>query len=237
MAGTRPGEASDEDTSSLGSDAVMFRAPLLPCPAASPAGQRNRRTNMATHKVGGEVDALCTRCKLTLAHTILAMVGTKIARVRCNTCGGDHAYRAAPGATDRPSSSTTRTPRASSSSSSASAKAEKVIISFEEQLAGKDVANAPRYSPKDTYKVDQVIQHPTFGTGYVSAVRGDKVDITFRTDTKTLVHGRGGGPVEKPVFNPPNRQVTGPADKPLPVSDSAEPAPADGAEPPPASGD
>ena len=53
-----------------------------------------------THKVGGEVDAFCTRCRLTLAHTILAMVGTKLARVRCNTCNGDHAYRSAPGTTD-----------------------------------------------------------------------------------------------------------------------------------------
>ncbi|MFY0576846.1 hypothetical protein ACN28S_23190 [Cystobacter fuscus] len=61
---------------------------------------------MATQlKVGGEVDAFCTRCRLTLAHTILAMVGTKIARVRCNTCNGDHAFRSAPGTTDRPSTS------------------------------------------------------------------------------------------------------------------------------------
>ncbi|NMO22225.1 hypothetical protein HPC49_37425 [Pyxidicoccus fallax] len=182
---------------------------------------------MATHKVGGEVDALCTRCKLTLAHTILAMVGTKIARVRCNTCGGDHAYRAAPGVTDRPSSSsTTRAARASSGSSSASAKAEKIIISFEEQLASKDVANARQYSPKETFQMDEVIKHPTFGTGFVTAVRGDKVDITFRTDTKTLVHGRGGAPAEKPAFSPPTAKATGPADKPLP----AESAPGSGAD-------
>ncbi|MBZ4422087.1 hypothetical protein [Myxococcus sp. RHSTA-1-4] len=182
---------------------------------------------MATHKVGGEVDALCTRCKLTLAHTILAMVGTKIARVRCNTCGGDHAYRAAPGVTDRPSSSsTTRTARTSSSGSSATPKAEKVIISFDEQLAGKDVASARQYSPKETFQVDEVIRHPTFGTGFVTAVRGDKVDITFRTDTKTLVHGRGGPPAEKPAFSPPTARATGPADKPLP----AEPAPGSGAD-------
>lgn len=169
---------------------------------------------MATQKVGGEVDALCTRCKLTLAHTILAMVGTKIARVRCNTCGGDHAYRGAPGATDRPTSSsgtTTRAPRATSSTP----RAEKVVISFEEQLAGKDIANAPKYSPKDTYKVDQVLQHPTFGLGLVTAVRGDKVDIAFKADTKTLVHGRGGAPAEKPAFSPPAAKQSGPADKPL----------------------
>jgi hypothetical protein len=166
---------------------------------------------MATHKVGGEVDALCTRCKMTLAHTILAMVGPRIARVRCNTCGGDHAYRAAPGATDRPTPS-----RASRASGTKAEKAEKVVISFEEQLAGKDVANAPKYSPKDTYKVDQVIQHPTFGLGLVTVVRGDKVDVAFKAETKTLVHGRGGAPAERPAFQPPTtNRASGPADKPV----------------------
>ena len=173
---------------------------------------------MATqHKVGGEVDAFCTRCRLTLAHTILAMVGTKIARVRCNTCNGDHAFRSAPGITDKPSPSArasggtsgTKAPRASRPTAE-----EKIIISFEEQLAGKDIANAPRYSPKDTYKPEQVIQHPTFGLGLVTAVRGDKVDITFKSETKTLVHGRGGAPAEKPAFSPPSAKATGPADKP-----------------------
>jgi hypothetical protein len=177
---------------------------------------------MATHKVGGEVDAFCTRCKLTLAHTILAMVGTKIARVRCNTCGGDHAYRSAPGTTDRPSSSSSS--RSSTARAPRAEKPEKVVISFEEQLAGKDIANAPKYSPKDTYQLDHVIQHPTFGLGLVTAVRGDKVDIAFKSETKTLVHGRGGAPAEKPAFSPPAARLAGPADKPLAPSatESAE---------------
>ncbi|NOJ95369.1 hypothetical protein D7W82_21010 [Corallococcus sp. CA049B] len=168
---------------------------------------------MATQKVGGEVDAQCTRCKMNLAHTILAMVGPKIVRVRCNTCGGDHAFRGAAGVTDRPTkAATTRAPRAASSGGTT--RAEKVVISFDEQLAGKDLASAPKYSPKDTYKVDQVLHHPTFGVGLVTAVRGDKVDLTFRTDTKTLVHGRGGAPADRPVFSPPMNKHTGPADKP-----------------------
>ena len=177
---------------------------------------------MATnHKVGGEVDAFCTRCRLSLAHTILAMVGTKLARVRCNTCGGDHAYRSAPGTTDKPS-----TPRASKASRPTAE--EKIIISFEEQLAGKDIANAPRYSPKDTYKVEQVVQHPTFGLGLVTAVRGDKVDITFKSETKTLVHGRGGGaPTERPAFSPPSSKATGPADKPVPQQAEVPASPTD----------
>lgn len=180
---------------------------------------------MATHKVGGEVDAFCTRCKLSLAHTILAMVGTKIARVRCNTCMGEHAYRSAPGLTDRPSASSSRSTSSSRATGASRAeKPEKVVISFEEQLAGKDIANAPKYSPKDTYQVDQVIQHPTFGLGLVTAVRGDKADIAFKSETKTLVHGRSGSPSERPAFQPPNARATAPADKPVaPSTTEADP--------------
>jgi hypothetical protein len=181
---------------------------------------------MATHKVGGEVDAFCTRCKLPtpLAHTILAMVGTKIARVRCNTCGGDHAYRSGPGLTDRPSASS-RAATARAAGAPKAPKPEKAVITFEEQLAGKDIANAPKYSPKDAYQLDQVIQHPTFGLGLVTAVRGDKVDIAFKSETKTLVHGRGGAPAERPAFHPPNARSAGPADKPLaPAATEPDPA-------------
>lgn len=180
---------------------------------------------MVTHKVGGEVDALCTRCKLTLAHTILAMVGSKIARVRCNTCGGDHGYRGAPGTTDRVTATRSRTPRATPSRSVE--RDEKIVISFEEQLAGKDIANAPKYSARDTYSLDQVIHHPTFGLGFVTAVRGDKVDVTFKSETKTLVHGRGGAPAERPTFQRPTARAVGPADKPMAPPPETSAAPAD----------
>ncbi len=144
---------------------------------------------MAAHKVGGEVDAFCTRCKMTLAHTILAMVGSKVARVRCNTCGGDHAYRSEPGARTRAPSSP-RVPRA-----------ERVVRGFEEQLAGKDVAKARPYSPKDTYAVDELISHPTFGLGLVTVARGEKVDVVFKAEQKTLVHGRVEG-AARPAYHP-----------------------------------
>jgi hypothetical protein len=159
---------------------------------------------MATNKVGGEIDAFCTRCKLTLAHTILAMVGTKPARVRCNTCGGDHAYRSAPGA-KTPAKPRSSTPRASA--------AAKVVIGWDERLAGKDVAAAKKYSPRETFVPEELVNHPTFGIGIVTAVRHDKVDVAFKADLKTLIHGRGETPFAKPVFEAPKGRVNGPADK------------------------
>jgi hypothetical protein len=157
---------------------------------------------MAMQKVGGEVDAFCTSCKLQLAHTILAMVGTKIARVRCNTCGGDHAFRSTLARTRAPSQ-----PRASH---------ERVIISFEQQLAGKDVSKATKYSPKVAYGVDQLIDHPTFGLGIVAAVREDKVDVVFKAAEKTLVHGRAEAAAARPASHPPIPPPDEPTDRPHP---------------------
>ncbi len=139
-------------------------------------------------RVGGEVDSFCTRCNMNLAATILAMVGTKIVRVRCNTCGSDRTFRGvqplekkAPSLarSKAPSTASPRTPRAVT-----------VVLGFDEQLKGKDISRAKKYSPKDSYKVDDVINHPSFGLGFVTAVRSDKVDIAFKSFEKTLVHGK-----------------------------------------------
>ncbi len=147
---------------------------------------------MATHRVGGEVDASCTRCRMELAHTILAMVGPKIARVRCNTCGSDHVYRG----TQSGSRAAAARPRATP--------AERTLVGWDAQLAALDVSKAEDYRPDRTYAVDQVVRHPTFGLGIVRAVRQDKMDVAFKAAERTLVQGRGSG-TARPTFTPPHR--------------------------------
>jgi hypothetical protein len=133
-------------------------------------------------KVGGEVDALCSKCELTLAHTVIAMVGAKPAKVRCNTCQGEHKYRLPAGAAAPPGSvvkkKASRPPRE-----------KKVLVTFEEMLAARKRPPVP-YSLKRRFVVDDVLDHPTFGRGFVSAVRIDKIDVLFSAEPRVLVHGR-----------------------------------------------
>ena len=126
-------------------------------------------------RVGGEVDAFCTRCGLLLGHTVIAMVGARPVKVQCNTCHVVHAYRDGAGqGASRPARDRPRTP------------------GFDELLAARDVAGARRYSPRETYGLGQVLDHPEFGRGFVSTVRdAGKLEVTFRAGAKTLVHGRG----------------------------------------------
>lgn len=129
-------------------------------------------------RVGGDIDANCSRCKLTLGHTILAMVDDRPKRVRCNTCQGEHNYRS-------PAAASSSKPRKEPGT-----REKPQVTSWEAILAGKDLSRARKYSAKEKFAVDEAISHPVFGIGIVQEDRGDKITVAFKADTKTLVHGK-----------------------------------------------
>jgi hypothetical protein len=138
-------------------------------------------------RTGGEIDAFCTKCDLNLAHTIIAMVGPKVEKVQCNTCHSTHKYR---GQQPLVKAQSFAAPKKSSAPKAASTGSRRTVITWDEQLKGKDLSRAKKYSIRETFAVDEVVDHPTFGLGIVTAVRGDKVDIAFKQEDKTLVHGK-----------------------------------------------
>ena len=129
-------------------------------------------------RVGGDIDAFCTRCKMLLGHTVLAMVGERPARVRCNTCQGEHVYRPAAAAP------------AARASARAGEREKPVVTTWAALLQGKDLARARKYSTQNRFEKDEVIHHPQFGIGIVQEVRGDKIGVAFKADVKTLVQGK-----------------------------------------------
>ena len=138
-------------------------------------------------KVGGEVDSYCTRCELVLAHTVHALLGGRPVKVECNTCHSVHRFRDPPGtAAARAAGSRAAGPR-----SDRPARERPVVVAFDELLAAHDTSAAQPYSPKKRFARGDVVDHPVFGRGFVSALKdGDKVEITFRGDVKVLIHGR-----------------------------------------------
>lgn len=142
-------------------------------------------------RTGGEIDAFCGKCELNLAHTIIAMVGPKVVKVKCNTCGSDHQYR---GVQPLVKATSFAAPKKPSSGAAKTPKAAVVTVSWDDQFKGKDLTKAKKYSPRETFVVDEVVDHPTFGLGLVRAVRGDKIEVGFKQEDKVLVHGKGPAP-------------------------------------------
>ncbi|MFT3708835.1 MAG: hypothetical protein QM817_14390 [Archangium sp.] len=141
-------------------------------------------------RTGGEIDAFCGKCEMNLAHTIIAMVGPKVVKVKCNTCGSDHNYRGVQPLVKATSFAAPKKPSAAASGVKKTPKAAVVTISWDEQFKGKDLTKAKKYSPRETFAVDDVVDHPTFGLGLVREVRGDKIEVGFKQEDKVLVHGK-----------------------------------------------
>jgi len=165
-------------------------------------------------KVGGELDAWCTSCRLMKWHTIVALVGNKPAKVECQGCHKQHQFRAAPPGAPTADGTTkaVKKPRATKASAPAAP-----VVNFDELLAGRD-AEARTYAPGDKYAVGDVVRHPTFDVGVVTAIPGvQKVEISFRDSKKILLHDRGGAAplkLERPPRPDEAAPVVGTSDSP-----------------------
>lgn len=139
---------------------------------------------MTVHRPGSNVDSFCTKCKLTLAHTIEAVVDGVIKRVHCNTCKSKHAHRSATTV-----KSATKAVKIASSKKGAAGLAR--ASDFTTLLKGRSAASARQYSFADRFRAGELLTHGTFGLGVVTADKGaDKIEVLFELGPRTLIHGK-----------------------------------------------
>jgi hypothetical protein len=137
---------------------------------------------MNNYAAGDAIDAWCTKCKLELEHTIIAMVNNAPGRVQCNTCKGQHNYRAKP--YDKKQQRSTSAGRKRKSP-------EEEYDEYMAQFLGVNPLHAKKYSIRDNFRKNQLIDHPTFGIGIVlSIIQMNKIEILFKTGTKLLVQNQ-----------------------------------------------
>jgi len=139
------------------------------------------------NKPGGTIDSWCGKCKLVLAHTIEAMVGNKPARVQCNTCKAQHAYKP-----NQPNGVTRQSREGTMKATATAPKTTKPRASkYQSLIKGKDIPSAKKYSSKDKYALGDVLDHPSFGFGVTTAVKdATKIEVLFEGGSKILIHGR-----------------------------------------------
>ncbi|BBA71779.1 hypothetical protein [Geobacter sulfurreducens] len=133
---------------------------------------------------GDIIEARCTKCRAVYNHTIVAMIGTRVVRVQCNTCGGQHNYHSPQEEKKTVERSSARRPvgekprRASAVAGPSE---------WEHAMEGRDPASAVPYAMDASFRVDALVNHPTFGIGIVTAViKPNKVEILFRDGKKLL---------------------------------------------------
>ena len=131
------------------------------------------------YAVGENVESWCTKCKLELGHTIVALVEDLPKKVRCNTCNGLHMYRT------KPASRTAKGP---------SRKRKTPEDIYNEHIAlvtNGDMSNTKKYSMSGNFAKDELVDHPKFGTGIVmSIINTNKIELLFKEGPKLLVQNK-----------------------------------------------
>ena len=134
------------------------------------------------YSAGGYIEAWCTKCRLELGHTIIAMVDNFPKRVKCNTCNGQHNLRAKP-------SEKNQTKLKNSTRKTKSQKNN--YDEYISRLAGYDLSNAKKYSMKGNFEKDETIDHPNFGVGIVlSIIQINKIEVLFKDGPKLIIQNQ-----------------------------------------------
>lgn len=133
---------------------------------------------------GDQVDSRCLKCKDVTNHVIIALVEEKIAKVQCNVCGGRHNFRPALPVKESKSGPVKR----------AAVKGKTVMAvrkaadNFTKILKGQDVGEATPYAMTAVFGKDDLVDHPTFGVGIVTAIiPPNKVELTFNEGPRILI--------------------------------------------------
>lgn len=143
--------------------------------------------------VGDNIDAYCLKCKLLLAHVILFKVDGVVSRVKCKTCGAEHKYRPAVAATVKKERGERAVAKKSAKPKSAADSKAKLSDAQAAQAWDLKIRNRKAedpvydYSIYKTYKVGDILNHPTFGMGFVEKILSDKsMSVLFSNSIKLL---------------------------------------------------
>lgn len=141
--------------------------------------------------VGDNIDAYCLKCKLILAHVILFKVDGVVSRVKCKTCGAEHKYRPTTG-TEKKNERTTVIRKAASPKKADAAKVKlpdaEAALQWDLKIRNREPdAEVRAYSIHDVYRAQEIINHPTFGVGFVDKILSDKsMSVLFSDSVKLL---------------------------------------------------
>lgn len=124
---------------------------------------------------GDPIESRCTKCRKITNHIIVAISDNVPAKVQCNTCGGQHKYRAPAVAKKTATTRRTVDPKLAE---------QKEWLKLKNEIESKQAID---YSMTTFFKVGDVTKHPVFGLGLVQVALGpQKIEVLFEDGRKKL---------------------------------------------------
>ena len=132
--------------------------------------------------VGRDIESICGKCG-EVWHVVVAMVGSKIAKVQCKECGAEHRYRPVAGAKTKAAKKTTTRKTRKTRTSTATVQVPQVEADLSRPVRS--------YALSESYSAGDRIDHRTFGLGVVEGSIGrGKISVRFPDTRRVMAHER-----------------------------------------------
>ena len=121
----------------------------------------------------------CKSCNADRYHKVLAHTSSKAAKIECEVCHSKKTYTLPKKGGSKKAPSTT------------SGKARRTHADqYNQFVMNRGSEKGLPFSIRSKYELDQKIDHPKFGSGFVTNVLIDRVDVLFEDEVKTLMHNK-----------------------------------------------
>ena len=124
---------------------------------------------------------LCKKCGADRYHRVLAHTSTTSAKIECEICKAKRTY-----SLPKTGTSATKKP----STRAVSARRTSHADEFNTLMANRGEEAGTPFNIRTKFVMDQKIDHPKFGAGFVKNVLADRVDVMFQDELKTLIHNK-----------------------------------------------
>jgi len=155
-------------------------------------GGNERRENVQLPYVpGNAVEGHCSECKCDTVQTVIEVEGLQIKTTRCEKCGHEGPLMMAREKAKAALRDLVKKRNSTAPPKRTRRKPEDPAQIFRRLLEGKEISHAVKYSIKSQYEIGQVIKHPTFGIGVVTAIlEPSKISVTFEDTARMMVCNR-----------------------------------------------
>ena len=125
----------------------------------------------------------CKKCDADRYHTVLTHKSATSAQIECEVCHSKKTYNL-----PKPGASTAKKP--STGARAVSARRNSHAEEFSALMMNRGSEKGIPFSIRTKFEMDQKIDHPKFGPGFVKNVLFDRVDVMFEDELKTLMHNK-----------------------------------------------
>lgn len=125
----------------------------------------------------------CKKCNADRYHRVLAHTSATSAKIECEICHSKKTYTL-------PKAGASVAKKSTGGTRKVAVRKNSHADEYNALMMNRGAEKGLPFNIKTKFEIDQKIDHPKFGAGFVKSVAADRIDVMFEEELKTLMHNK-----------------------------------------------